>query len=111
MIPLSSFALVLVGILLRASGGGVGWVFSTQLLLGLVPNQVRGRVFSTEFALFTLMNAVGAAATGWALDSATIGIPDILWGLTCLTLIPGALWLLWIVGGKRSQPVETEISG
>ena len=109
MVPLSSFGMVLVGILLRAAGGGIGWVFSTQLLLGLVPNQVRGRIFSTEFALFTLMNAVGAAASGWALDTATIGISEILWGLTGLTLIPGALWMLWIVAGKRTNPVEMEM--
>jgi MFS family permease len=111
MVPLSSFALVLVGILMRAAGGGIGWVFSTQLLLGLVPNTVRGRVFSTEFALFTLMNAVGAAAGGWALDTATIGISEILVGLTGLTLIPGALWMLWIVAGKRTDPVEMEMRG
>ena len=43
--PLFNFETVLLGTLLRAVGGGIIWVFSTQLLLHLVPNHVRGRVF------------------------------------------------------------------
>lgn len=104
--PLSSFALVLVGTLLRAVGGGIGWVFSTQLLLHLVPSHVRGRVFSTEFALFTLLNAVGAAAGGWALDTATIETSEIVWWMTGLTLVPGVLWTLWITASKRPNQLE-----
>jgi MFS family permease len=106
--PLSSFDLVLLGTLLRAIGGGIGWVFSTQLLLHLVPNHVRGRVFSTEFALFTLLNAVGAAAGGWALDSVSIEISEIVWWMTGLTLIPGVLWTLWMAVGKRTSQLEME---
>ena len=106
--PLSSFDLVLLGTLLRAIGGGIGWVFSTQLLLNLVPNHVRGRVFSTEFALFTLLNAVGAAAGGWALESASIEISEIVWWMTGLTLVPGVLWTLWIAVGQRTTQFEME---
>jgi predicted MFS family arabinose efflux permease len=94
--------------LLRAIGGGIGWVFSTQLLLNLVPNHVRGRVFSTEFALFTLLNAVGAAAGGWALESASIEISEIVWWMTGLSLIPGVLWTLWIAVGQRTTQFEME---
>jgi MFS family permease len=94
--PLGSFEIVLLGNLLRAVGGGMGWVFATQLLLQRVPNRVRGRVFSTEFAFFTLFNAVGAAAGGWALDGTSLGISGILWRTAGLVLIPGVLWGLWI---------------
>lgn len=106
MSPLSSFAMVLVGTLLRAIGGGINWVFSAQLLLQLVPNRVRGRVFSTEFALFTLMNAIGAAVGGWALDTTTVGASDILRWMAGLTLVPGVLWMLWMVVGKRAEQPE-----
>jgi MFS family permease len=96
MAPLTNFGLVLFGNTLRAIGGGIGWVFSTQLLLQLVPNYVRGRVFSTDFALFTLMNAAGSAAGGWALDAETIGLSDALWWMAALTFVPSLLWTLWI---------------
>jgi MFS family permease len=93
--PLSSFGLVLFGSLLRGVGGGIGWVFATQLLLILVPDHVRGRVFSTEFALFTLMQAAGAAAGGWAFDNTSLGISGMMWVMGVLVLVPGVLWVMW----------------
>jgi MFS family permease len=95
MAPLASFGLVLMGTVLRGVGGGIGWVFSTQLLLQLVPDRVRGRVFSTEFAIFTLMSAIGSAAGGWMLDNTSLEISDLLWLMAGLILIPGILWSLW----------------
>jgi MFS family permease len=91
---LASFPLVLSGNLLRGIGGSIGWVFSTQLLLQLVPNRVRGRVFSTEYALLTLANAIGAGFGGWAIDSLNITIQKMLWGMLVLTLILGVFWSL-----------------
>jgi MFS family permease len=105
--PLSSFAWVLVGILLRGAGGGIAWVFSTQLLLQLVPNYVRGRVFATEFAIFSLMAAAGAAATGWVLDT-SLGMSEIILWMAGLSLIPGLLWTIWLVVGRRSEPRTSE---
>lgn len=101
---LASFGVVLLGAMLRAVGGGMIWVFSTQLLLQLVPNHVRGRVFSTEFALMTLSMAVSAATAGWALDHTPVGIPGMLYGLAVLTLIPGSLWGAWIAARHPWPP-------
>jgi len=106
--PLASFGVVLFGTFLRAFGGGINWVFSTQLLLQLVPDRVRGRVFSSEFAMFTLANAAGTAAGGWALDSTSLGISTLLWWLAGLTLIPGLLWVAWLTTGRRAPPLPQD---
>jgi predicted MFS family arabinose efflux permease len=95
----------MAGTFVRGIGGGIGWVFSTQLLLQLLPNRVRGRVFSSEFALFTLANAAGAVAGGWALDKAALSLPGILWWMGGLILLPGLLWSLWVALGKPSAPL------
>ena len=104
MAPLSSFPVVLFGSILRALGAGINWVFSTTLLLHLVPSQVRGRVFSTEFGLFTLANALGAAAGGWILDNTLVDLSGMLRWMAVLTLIPGLLWFIWITVAKMPQP-------
>jgi MFS family permease len=101
--PLSDFYTLQAGILLRGIGAGTVWVFSTQLLLQLVPNQVRGRVFATEFAIFTLMSAVAAGLTGPAMDM--MGIPALLVWMAILTVLPLILWMLWVV---RRQPQVIE---
>jgi len=103
---LTNFGVVLFGTLLRAIGGGINWVFSTQLLLQLVPNKVRGRVFSTEFAMLTLANAMGAAMGGYVLDGTTLGISGLLWLMAILTAIPAALWVLWMVVGTKARPAN-----
>ena len=97
--PLLNFETVLVGILFRGIGGGMLWVFSTQLLLLSVSDPFRGRVFSTEFATFTLMSAAGVALVGGGLDS-SLGLSGVLWWITGLSVIPSALWGLWLMTAK-----------
>ena len=97
---LISFPVILFGALLRGIGGGLIWVLGTQLLLQIVPNQVRGRVFSTEFALYTLFAAVSSGTTGLLIDT-SMGISGVLLLGSVLLLIPIMLWTLWIQFGKR----------
>ena len=91
--PLFGLVEVLIGGFIRSIGGGIAWVFSTQLLLQRAPNEIRGRIFGTEFALFTLMGGIGTAIVGALLDQ--FHIRTILWGMTGLPLIPAVLWWLW----------------
>jgi MFS family permease len=106
--PLASFALVLLGTFVRSFGGGINWTFSTQLLLEWVPDKVRGRVFSSEFAMFTLANAISSAVGGWLLDNTNLGISGILWWMTALLVIPGILWSAWMVLRKPDSEVLSE---
>jgi MFS family permease len=92
---LGVFPLTLGGVLLRGLGVAITWVFSTQILLQTLPGDVRGRVFGTEFAMVTLMNAFGAGFGGWLLDSALVTIPQMLWGMATLNLLLCALWV-WL---------------
>ena len=91
--PLLGLVEVLIGGFIRSIGGGIAWVFSTQLLLQRAPNEIRGRIFGTEFALFTLMGGIGTAIIGALLDQ--FETRTILWGMTGLPLIPAVLWWLW----------------
>ena len=93
MAPVSALGTVLFGGFVRSIGGGITWVFSTQLLLQRAPNEIRGRIFGTEFALFTLMGGASSLITGALMDRLQLQI--ILWGMGALTLIPALLWSLW----------------
>jgi MFS family permease len=107
---LTSLEIVLFGTFLRAFGGGINWVFSTQLLLQLLPDRVRGRVFSTEFAIFTLSNAIGTGIGGWLMDLSNIGLAPTMFWLAGLTLIPTLLWMLWVSLGKPDAiPAENHV--
>ena len=99
--PLFNLPTVLIGGFFRSIGGGIAWVFSTQLLLQSAPNQIRGRVFGIEFAFFTLMGSIGTAIAGAMLDQ--FHVRTILWGIAGLPLIPAVLWWLWQARYSRMQ--------
>jgi MFS family permease len=97
---LTNVTVVLLGTLLVGLGNGLLWVFSTQLLLRLAPAEIRGRVFASEFALFSLASAIGAATAGLALDQ-SLGITSLLWWMATLSLAPAVAWGLCTVVAKR----------
>lgn len=99
--PLFNFETVLLGGLVRSIGGGIVWVFSTQLLLQRAPNEIRGRIFGTEFALFTLMGGASSLIIGMLLDQFQIQM--ILWAMAALNLIPALLWALWYRHHNRKE--------
>jgi MFS family permease len=101
--PLPGFLLVLFGTFLRGLGGGVNWVFSTQVLLQTVPNPMLGRVFATEFALMTLTSAVAAYLGGWGIDQPGVSISTMLWGMVFAALLFGLMWTLWVFRRKLSR--------
>lgn len=93
---LKSFPIILCGLLIEGLGSGIIWVFSTQLLLSLTDETVRGRVFSTEFAFLTLANAISAACVGFLTDFPSLGIQWTAFIMSLAVLIPGLLWYTWI---------------
>ncbi len=107
---LTSFETVLLGMFLRTFAVGAIWVFTTQLLYQLVPENYQGRVFAVEIALFTLGSAIGAAIGGWLLDVTPVGLGGLMWWMAAAALIPALLWSAWMRRTSRNQsvPVPTQ---
>ena len=76
-------------------GGSVQWVFSTTLLHRQIEDRFRGRLFSTEMTLMTLMLSFSIWCTGAALDMG-IDPRTIVMVLALLFLLPGTSWLLYL---------------
>jgi MFS family permease len=106
--PLANFGSTLIGTLLRSFGSGINWVFSTQLLLQLVPDEVRGRVFSTEFAIFTLGSALSSAAGGWLLDSTTFNLQSLTMLMAIVSIIAAVPWFIWIRVRTRAEAASED---
>lgn len=102
------------GILLRGVGGGMLFVFSTQLLFQRVPGGMRGRIMGLEYGLRTLMSGLGMAIVSVAVDS-RLSESQVFVGLALGALLPGALWAAWLfTAGSRSAdpapPLESPLS-
>jgi MFS family permease len=99
------FWLLLIGVFIRGVGGGINWVFSTQLLMQLLPEDIRGRVFSTEFAFVLLAGSTSAALVGPTIDLPAVGLTGTMWGMAALALVPAILWGLYV---KRRPTADVE---
>jgi MFS family permease len=112
MYPLTSLGLVLTGAFFRGFGIAIIWVFSTTLLLKKLPNEVRGRVFGTEFALLTLAGAIGSGLGGWFLDAFNITLQNLILLMGILMLTFGINWFIngvWAAKKLAAQaPVRIE---
>jgi MFS family permease len=85
-----SLALACVGICLRGAGGSINWTMSTIILQKTVPDGLRGRVFSLDFASFPLMAASFSLVWGALVDG--VGLRPVVLLAGALVLLPLGLW-------------------
>ena len=90
--------LVLAGVLTAGAhlGGGAQWTLSTYGLQRFVPDRIRGRVFSFDFAFVTLTIALSNLAAGWAAQR--FGPKHTMEGLAAIGFVYAVAW--WV--GTRS---------
>lgn len=87
-------------------GTSINWVFSTVLLQLTVPDALRGRVFSAELLLFTLVFCASTWTTAYALDQLGTD-PRLLVGVCGGALvIPGVLW--HVLSRSRRGPASPD---
>jgi len=67
-------------------GGGAQWTLSSYGLQRIVPDRIRGRIFSFDFALITLSLTTSALVTGWAAQR---------WGARPTVIVLGGVAIVW----------------
>jgi MFS family permease len=100
---LHSFPVVILGAFIRAVATGFVWVYSNQLLFTSAPQEIRGRIFATDFAFFTLASASSSALAGGVLDQMGLTLSGLLIWMGCLTLLPGLLWVWWLMRRRTRE--------
>ncbi len=108
MYPLTSLGLVMTGAFFSGFGIAIIWVFSTTLLLKKLPNEVRGRVFGTEFAILTLAGAIGSALGGWFLDAFNFTVQNLILLMGILMFSFGVNW--FINGVWERERLDPQVS-
>jgi len=86
-------------------GGSILWVFSTVLLQIEVPDRFRGRVFSVELALTTLMSSISSYWTAYEVDTAGWSPRTMAFALGLLFGVSGTAWLVVESRWQERRPV------
>ena len=63
-----SLGLAALAIGIAHLGGGAQWTLSSYGLQRIVPDRIRGRIFSFDFALITISISISALVGGWAAE-------------------------------------------
>jgi MFS family permease len=85
-------------------GGGAQWTLSTYGLQRFVPDRIRGRVFSFDFALVTLSIALSNLAAGWA--AGRFGPETTMWALAGVGFVYAVGW--WIGTRRMRAPAAVD---
>lgn len=105
---------MLLFVLIAHAASGANWVMSTVLLQRRVPDKFRGRVFSSEWLLFTLTQSLSVMAAAWMLDREWVDLTTAIRSYGILMMALGTLWLgvivPWEVRENR-ELVENGVSG
>ncbi len=81
-------------LVLSHCGTSILWVFSTTLLQLNTRDEIRGRVFASEWALFTFAMSLSNYLTGVGLDRLSISPQTMIFMMSGLILLPGVLWII-----------------
>ena len=94
-------------VLVAHIGSGATWVLSSTMLQQIVPDRLRGRVFSLDNALVTLAMAGSTWLAGWAIP--LIGPRIVGASIASIALVGAAAWaLLLVTHGERVGPTLAE---
>ncbi|NJO85099.1 MAG: MFS transporter [Blastochloris sp.] len=98
------FLVALLLVMLAHMGGSVNWVYSTALLQIEVPDALRGRIFSIEYALLMFVTALSSYFTGLASD-AGLSLQWLAVALSLTFLLPGCVLtlVLWRSRGASND--------
>ncbi len=98
-----SEALVMITflVMLAHAASGSNWVMSTVLLQRRAPDIFRGRVFSTEWLLFTLAQSVSVTIAALILEFNLLTIRETILMFSLMLMAIGVFWLMKIAPAEE----------
>ncbi len=89
-------------VFLAHCGSGANWVMSTVLLQKRSPDAFRGRIFSSEWLLFTFLQAFSVTGASLIMEFGLLTLQEAIWIYASGLILTGVAWL-WVVARKESR--------
>ncbi len=101
--------IMIIFVLLAHAASGANWVFSTVLLQKRTKDTFRGRIFSTEWLLFTLANSISVMIASLLLEFDVIAVKPLIMIYGGMMGLAGIVWSLSITKNEKSFQNELGI--
>jgi MFS family permease len=99
-----TLALAAVAVMVAHLGGGAQWTLSSYGLQRLVPDRIRGRIFSFDNALITLTLTISSLVTGWT--ATRYGPRPTAIGLGVVAVIYAGIWAWTTTDVRRATMLD-----
>lgn len=94
LLPLAPGLAVAAGLVFVAHvGGGAQWTLSTTGLQRATPDAVRGRIFSVDYGLVTLVATISIIVAGAV--TSTLGPAAAIYALAIPAALASSVWVIW----------------
>ncbi|MEL7835035.1 MFS transporter [Fodinibius sp. Rm-B-1B1-1] len=98
----TSLAVMLIFVFIAHAASGANWVMSTVLLQRRTPDTYRGRIFSTEWLLFTLTQSASVMTASWVLENDWLTIQQTMIVYALLLSVAGIIWH-WTISMQEEE--------
>jgi len=97
----TSLGLMLFFVFIAHAASGANWVMSTVLLQRRTPDTYRGRIFSTEWLLFTLAQSASVIVASTLLEQKLFTIQEVIIFFAIMLAITGVIWNFTVTKKER----------
>lgn len=104
----TSLGIMLFFVFIAHAASGANWVMSTVLLQRRTPDPFRGRIFSTEWLLFTLTQSASVVVASWILENDWLTIQQTMILYSVLLVVAGVFWHLTVTQNEQVYQDERE---
>lgn len=104
----TSLWVMLLFVFIAHAASGANWVMSTVLLQRRTPDTYRGRIFSTEWLLFTLTQSASVMMASWILENDWLTIQQNMILYALLLTVAGFVWHLTIAQQEETFQLNRE---
>ncbi|WP_428236616.1 MFS transporter [Gracilimonas sp.] len=104
----NSIGLMLLFVLFAHAASGANWVSSTVLLQKRTQDTFRGRIFSTEWLLFTIGNSFSVVIASLILESGIMTVKPLIMVYGGVMALAGILWSFTITPNEKAWRLNTQ---
>lgn len=101
---------MIIFVLFAHAASGANWVFSTVLLQQRTKDTFRGRIFSTEWLLFTLANSISVMIASLLLEFDMIAVKPLIMIYGGMMVLAGMVWSFTITQSEKYFQDELIVS-
>lgn len=92
---------IAIAVVFSHAASGANWVISTVLLQERSEDEWRGRMFSTDFLLLTMVNGISTLAASLILEFTDYTLREVIQMFAVCQLLSGIIWVMFVWPGEK----------